>query len=61
METKIATATTDQEAPPEARLWQAVIVCTIEERVSGPLRRQREAEQFLFTDNSDFRLALRVG
>jgi hypothetical protein len=56
MERTIATLATEQEAPQEARLWQAVIVSTIEEWVSGPLRRSREAEQFLFTDNPDFLL-----
>jgi hypothetical protein len=56
MEKKITTESTEHGAPPETRLWQAVIVNTIEEWVSGPLRRRREAEQFLFTDNSDFRL-----
>jgi hypothetical protein len=56
MENSIATVGKEQEAPREARLWQAVIVSTIEEWVSGPLRRSREAEKFLFTDNADFRL-----
>lgn len=56
MESAIATVGKEQEAPREARLWQAVIVSTIEEWVSGPLRRSREAEKFLFTDNADFRL-----
>ena len=56
MERTIATLAAEQGAPQVARLWQAVIVSTIEEWVSGPLRRSREAEQFLFTDNRDFRL-----
>jgi hypothetical protein len=54
METTIATIGKEREAGPETRLWQAVIAHTIQEWVSGPLRRQREAEQFLFGDNSDF-------
>jgi len=36
------------------KLWRAVIATTVEEWVSGPLRRRREAEQFLFSDNHDF-------
>jgi len=35
-------------------LWRAVIATTVEEWVSGPLRRKREAEQFLFSDNQDY-------
>jgi hypothetical protein len=38
----------------ETVLWRAVIARTIQEWFSGPLRRQREAEQYLFEDNSDF-------
>ncbi len=56
MASSIVAVGKEQEAPREERLWQAVIVSTIEEWVSGPLRRSREAEQFLFTDNTDFRL-----
>ena len=33
-----------------------VIARTIQEWISGPLRRQREAEQYLFDDNRDFPL-----
>jgi len=36
------------------KLWRAVIVSTVQEWVSGPLRKQREAEQFLFDDNKDY-------
>jgi len=36
------------------KLWRAVIATTVEEWVSGPLRRKREAEQFLFSDNQDY-------
>jgi hypothetical protein len=38
----------------ETLLWRAVIARTIQEWISGPLRRQREAEQYLFGDNRDF-------
>jgi hypothetical protein len=40
----------------ETLLWRAVIARTIKEWISGSLRRQREAEQYLFADNGDFRL-----
>lgn len=39
----------------EQKLWRAVIASTVEEWVSGPLRKKREAEQFLFSDNRDYR------
>jgi hypothetical protein len=42
------------ETTPETALWRAVIARTIREWISGPLRRQREAEQYLFDDNTDF-------
>ena len=42
------------EETAEQKLWRAVIATTVEEWVSGPLRRKREAEQFLFSDNQDF-------
>lgn len=38
----------------EKRLWQAVIVSTIREWISGPLRQKRQAEDYLFNDNKDF-------
>ncbi len=41
---------------PETVLWRAVIARTVQEWISGPLRRQREAEQYLFNDNRDFHL-----
>lgn len=44
----------EQEGIPEVRLWQAVIVSTVQEWLSGPLRRQREAEHYLFGKDSDF-------
>ena len=56
MSNTIAAVAPERDGSQETRLWQAVLVNTIEEWVSGPLRRRREAEQFLFSDNSDFRL-----
>ncbi len=38
----------------EERLWTAVIARAVQEWVSGPLRSQREAEVYLFTDEKDF-------
>lgn len=46
----------DEEKRMEVRLWQAVVVTTIQEWVSGPLRRKREAEDYLFKDERDFPL-----
>lgn len=46
--------TTEDEITGEVRLWQAVILRTIQEWVSGPLRQQRQAEHYLFHDNKDF-------
>jgi hypothetical protein len=37
------------------KLWRAVIASTVDEWVNGPLRKKREAEQFLFNDNKDYR------
>jgi hypothetical protein len=37
------------------KLWRAVIVSTVQEWISGPLRKKREAEEFLFRDNRDYR------
>jgi len=45
---------TEVEESNEQRLWRAVIASTVEEWVNGPLRRRREAEKFLFSDNDDF-------
>lgn len=44
----------EQETTGEVRLWQAVLLRTIQEWVSGPLRQQRQAEHYLFRDNKDF-------
>jgi hypothetical protein len=38
----------------EQRVWTAVIARTVEEWISGPLRSQREAESYLFSDEKDF-------
>ncbi len=43
------------EETAEQKLWRAVIASTVEEWVSGPLRKKREAEQFLFDDDQDYR------
>lgn len=37
------------------KMWRAVISSTVEEWVNGPLRRKREAEQYLFSDSKDYR------
>ena len=39
---------------PEHRLWSAVILTTVQEWLSGPLRLSRKAEQYLFHDEKDF-------
>jgi hypothetical protein len=39
---------------PETRLWQAVILSAVEDWVSGGLRTKREAEAYLFDDETDF-------
>jgi len=46
----------DSSAGFEKRLWQAVIVTTIQEWISGPLRAKRKAEEYLFKDQKDFPL-----
>lgn len=38
----------------EKRLWQAVLLTTIQEWMCGPLRSKRQAEEFLFQDQKDF-------
>src|ERR1700722_18500380 len=43
-----------QEAPAEARVWQAVLLQAVEEFQFAPLRIRRKAEEFLFSDNADF-------
>ena len=44
----------DPKRTVETRLWQAVIVSTIQEWTSGTLRLKRQAEDYLFKDDSDF-------
>jgi len=46
---------TEVEESAVQKLWRAVIASTVEEWVNGPLRKKREAEQFLFSDNQDYR------
>ena len=53
---KVSSTVEVGENTPETRLWRAVIARTIQEWISGPLRYQREAEQYLFDDNRDFPL-----
>ena len=49
-----AIAITQVDAISEKRLWQAVLLTTIQEWMWGPLRRKRQAEEFLFQDEKDF-------
>jgi hypothetical protein len=46
----------ERDSVAEVRLWQAVIVSTIQEWRFGPLRSKNEAERYLFGDSSDFTL-----
>ena len=46
----------DHNATSETKLWQIVIMRTIEDWRSGSSRRSREAEKYLFHDNIDFPL-----
>ena len=52
--TEFTEVVSNQEIAPEARIWQAVLVSTIEEWMSGPERDSREAEEFLFRNTNDF-------
>ena len=45
----------ERQELPEQKLWRAVITSTVQEWIHGPLRKQREAEQFLFLDVNDYR------
>lgn len=47
---------TEQGPRAEVRLWQAVIVAAIQEWRFGPLRLRREAEHYLFEDDSGLSL-----
>ena len=51
MESTLGMAT---ETGAETRLWRAVIVSAVEDWVSGGLRTQREADAYLFGDQTDF-------
>jgi len=44
----------NSEVGSEQRMWLAVIARTVEDWVGGPLRAQREADEYLFHDNKDF-------
>ena len=43
------------EESPEQRMRKAVLASTVEEWISGPLRRSRVAEDYLFHNERDFR------
>jgi hypothetical protein len=43
-----------EDAILERRLWTAVIVKAVEDWQTGTLRARREAQKFLFEDESDF-------
>jgi hypothetical protein len=43
----------------ERRLWTAVVVTAVEDWRNGSLRARREAQSFLFEDNTDFQRAAR--
>jgi hypothetical protein len=45
----------EAEETSEQKLWRAVIATTVEEWINGPLRQKRDAEQFLFHDDHDYR------
>ncbi len=51
-----ATVSRDHQPVAEARLWQAVILNTVQDWISGPLRIKREAEEYLFREDSDLAL-----
>jgi hypothetical protein len=54
MDWRAAYVAREEKRPAESRLWQAVIVSTIQEWMHGPLRLKRQAEEYLFKDDSDF-------
>ncbi|HVA93829.1 MAG TPA: hypothetical protein VNI36_02910 [Candidatus Dormibacteraeota bacterium] len=49
------TQETENQESPELRLWRAVIASTVDEWVHGPMTKKREAEQYLFDDDHDYR------
>lgn len=44
-----------EEMAGEVRLWQAVVVRSIQDWISGPARQQRQADHYIFEDK-DFGL-----
>jgi hypothetical protein len=54
MDADYGMARDEQQATAETRIWQAVILQTIEEWMHGPLRVSLQAERYLFSDNRDF-------
>jgi len=50
------TQVAEVEETAEQKLWRAVIANTVAEWVNGPLRKSREAEKFLFSDDEDYRI-----
>lgn len=44
-----------EEAISERKLWTGVLVAAVEDWRFGKLRARREAQRFLFNDDSDFR------
>jgi hypothetical protein len=56
----VAQSSLERDSSAEIRLWHAVISSTVNEWVHGPLRRKREAEQYLFDDTQDFNLVCQL-
>lgn len=54
MTREIETNEVDHDATQERRVWQAVILQTVEEWINGPKRLSIQAERYLFADNTDF-------
>ena len=52
---KTLVRSTEAQEIAEQKLWRAVIAGTVEDWIHGPIRQQREAEQFLFHDDNDYR------
>ena len=53
-ETAMALTEAVDDVVSEKRLWQTVLLTTIQEWMWGPLRRKRQAEEYLFQDQQDF-------
>ncbi len=56
MVTETTGSANEPEVLPEVHLWQAVIASTVQEWIHGPLRRKRDAERYIFGEDTDFRL-----